>query len=90
MDNLARNAFMAKQAGLSYGKWKAMQPIVTVAKKQVKTKVCPWCGKQFEASGKKEYCDNLCNRNAYYNRNKERISKLNKENRRKRKELANL
>jgi hypothetical protein len=35
MDNLARNAMLAKQSGLSYGKWKAMQPIVEIKKPEI-------------------------------------------------------
>ena len=82
MDRLARNAMLARQANMSYGKWKAMQPIVPIAEKKetspVKMKVCPWCGKQFEAKGKKVYCDDFCRNQDYYERNKERISKKKK------------
>ena len=35
MDRLARNAMLARQAGMSYGKWKAMQPVVETKKPEI-------------------------------------------------------
>ena len=35
MDRLARNAMLARQAGMSYGKWKALQPVVEAKKPEI-------------------------------------------------------
>ena len=58
MDNLARNAMLARQAGLSYGKWKALQP-ATVPTKEAELaglKVCPHCEKRFNGRNNQKYC----------------------------------
>lgn len=48
MDKLSREVAMAREAGMSYGKWKAMQPVVEPAPKRVgRTVVCAYCGKEF-------------------------------------------
>lgn len=60
MDRLARNAMLAKQAGLSYGQWKAMQPIVPVAEVPDDWRKCPECGTKFEPKGRKKYCNYEC------------------------------
>lgn len=68
MDNLARNAMLAKQANLSYGKWKAMQPIVEIKKPEIQEgeKKCPGCGKLFMPGNKKQiYCEVVCQRETY-------------------------
>ena len=76
MDNLARNAMLAKQAGMSYGRWKAMQQPVKV-EKQIPEGwlVCQNCGKAFKPKTKKKqsYCDVNCQKQAY--RRKERQQK---------------
>ena len=69
MDNLARNAMLAKQAGMSYGKWKALQPRVEV-KVQKETKPltneskCIRCGTVFYKADKRKrlYCNEECGR----------------------------
>ena len=95
MDNLARNAMLAKQAGMSYGKWKAMQPIVPVAKKELeetkKEKVCPWCGNKFVTSkfnGKQKYCNTVCQQTAYYENNKKKYAEWQRESRKRKNALA--
>ena len=90
MDRLTRNAMLAKQAGMSYGKWKAMQPIVPIAEKKASKdlKVCPWCGEKFETSGKKIYCGDFCREQHYYKKNKERLIKYMKEYKQKKKEAV--
>ena len=74
MDRLARNAMLARQANMSYGKWKAMQPIVEVDKDAVPEgwRVCEWCGKAFKPKTKKKqrFCDFVCQRYAYFAKNK--------------------
>ena len=56
-DNLAREAMLAKQAGMSYGRWKATQEIVVPKRKN--ERICPNCGNKFVSTSKK-YCDSIC------------------------------
>lgn len=68
MDRLARNAMLARQAGMTYGKWKAMQPVVPIEKKGVIPDHwvrCEECGKAFPPKGSKRFCDLECRRIAY-------------------------
>ena len=62
MDNLARNALLATQAGMSYGKWKAMQPVVVIEKRELPegVKLCRYCGKEFDSVNNKKYCSSEC------------------------------
>ena len=71
MDRLAKNAMLAKQAGLSYGRWKAMQPRVEVdTEKTEGWTVCEWkrCGKAFPPKHGKKFCDAYCRQEAYKER----------------------
>ena len=69
MDRLARNAMLARQAGMSYGKWKAMQPVVNV--KEMKELPegwikCECCEKPFKPfSGNQRYCEYMCRERGY-------------------------
>lgn len=66
MDNLARNAMLAREAGMSYGKWKAMQVPVEVKKPgpDPNTITCPECGAAFvKDSPKRKYCSYRCQHN---------------------------
>jgi hypothetical protein len=67
MDRLARNAMLAKQANMSYGKWKAMQPIVEVKEKPKPDgwRECEHCGKPFQPKQGKRFCTEECRREAY-------------------------
>ena len=67
MDQLAKDAAAARAAGMSYGKWKALQePVVEEAPKVVEIpegwKRCPHCGKIFKPAPRKakKYCEPLC------------------------------
>ena len=73
MDRLARNAMLAKQAGMSYGQWKALQPIVTVEKQKIPEgwKTCKHCGKPFKPIQGKQFCDIYCRQKAYTARQRE-------------------
>ena len=74
MDNLARNAMLAKQAGMSYGKWKAMQEPAPIKKQEIPEgwKKCPGCGKAFEPHDVRQiYCDALCRNSKNQNRHRE-------------------
>lgn len=70
MDRLARNAMLAKQANMSYGKWKALQPIVPIVREETIPegyKKCELCGKPFKPyKGLQKYCDGSCRVQAYY------------------------
>ena len=76
MDNLARNAMLARQDGVSYGKWKAMQPIVKVEPEKDEIpegwKRCEVCGKPFKKNGQKLYCDLACREKKRNQRRRER------------------
>jgi hypothetical protein len=82
MDNLARDAMLADQAGMSYGKWKAMHPNTTPKKEDVIPKgwgVCEFCGKPFK--GGRRFCDIECRTKAY----KDKAREIQKEYYKKRK-----
>jgi hypothetical protein len=65
-DKLAQEVSKAIAAGMSYGKWKAMQPPVTEEKGLAEGwKVCPYCGKRFKAKNGKKYCEDYCRIMAY-------------------------
>lgn len=69
MDNLAREAMLAKQNNMSYGKWKALH-YVPPAPKPVKVEkpksefeaTCVCCGKTFVRENKRRrlYCSRYC------------------------------
>lgn len=61
MDRLSRNAMLAKQAGMSYGKWKAMQPPVDATKTIPDGwKACEYCGKPFPPKSHQRFCEYSC------------------------------
>jgi hypothetical protein len=65
-DTLAQEVAMALAAGMSYGKWKALQAIVTVQKELPEGwKICPQCGKPLKSSCGKRFCDIDCRTKAY-------------------------
>lgn len=63
------NAMLASQAGMSYGKWKALQPVVPIATKKEEIpegwKACEYCGKQFKPRNGKRFCDGECRKAAW-------------------------
>ena len=76
MDRLARNAMLARQAGMSYGKWKALQPVVPIEKVERPLpegwKTCEQCGKEFFSLRKAQrFCELGCRNEAYAERNRE-------------------
>lgn len=92
MDNLARDAALAKDAGMSYGQWKAMYPNTKVdelkikpVKKEVEPgwKVCPHCGKKFKpnkfASTRQTYCEIGCQKEAQKARDKDKMREYYRE-----------
>ena len=79
MDRLARNAMLARQAGMSYGKWKALQPRVEPQKPELSEyeRVCAYCGKTFVKKNKQVqiYCELYCRMEAQKERDKQRKDK---------------
>lgn len=67
MDRLARNAMLARQAGMSYGKWKAMQQPVKVEEMPIPEgwRKCEYCGEIFKRTQGRRFCDLECRRLAY-------------------------
>lgn len=74
MDRLAMNAMLAMKAGMSYGKWKALQPAVVPERKELPdgVKICPYCGKEFRGRKNKKYCNPECT--AQYNNLRRRVT----------------
>ena len=74
-DKLSQEVSQALAAGMSYGKWKAMQAPVEIPKKPPKecftTQVCLNCGCEFVRYDrvKRKYCGDRC-RDAYYQRSR--------------------
>jgi hypothetical protein len=66
-DKLAQEVSQAIAAGLSYGKWKALQPVVAVEPQAIPDgwQPCEYCGKPFKRVGGKRYCEAYCRLEAY-------------------------
>jgi hypothetical protein len=72
VDKLAQDASKAIAAGMSYGKWKAMQqPVKTENGLPEGWKICPQCGKKFKAGKNKKFCEAYCRNMAYYDKERE-------------------
>ena len=77
MDNLAKDAAAALAAGMSYGKWKAMQEEGAIERKLPKGwRVCLHCGKPFKPTGNsiQKYCEYVCQRAAADARSREKAA----------------
>lgn len=71
-DKLAQDVSKAIAAGMSYGRWKAMQQPVAVEKSIPEGwKVCPYCKKPFKPVQGKRYCEDYCRRMAYAPKHRE-------------------
>lgn len=75
MDKLAKDAAAALAAGMSYGKWKAMQdkPVVVEPKPGELPegwRICEWCGKPYKPYSRRaqKYCELRCQQAASYAR----------------------
>ena len=80
MDNLARDAMAASNAGMSYGKWKALQENKPIKPSQEKDfyaefkKKCEWCGTEFMFSRKTQrFCSMHCYHKDYYQKRKANV-----------------
>ena len=63
MDNLAKEAVIARSSGMSYGKWKAMQtPTKIEPKVDPNIRKCLNCGNEIIQRGNRVriYCDAYC------------------------------
>lgn len=73
MDKLSREVAQALACGMSYGRWKALQPIAPVVPKKIPDgwRACECCGKPFKSVQGKRFCDPTCRSKAYESRAKE-------------------
>jgi hypothetical protein len=81
-DNLAKDAAAALAAGMSYGRWKAMNPNTVRAEPESDEipdgwKLCKHCGKQFKPrKGTRQfYCEPWCQKEAHRERDRKRKRK---------------
>ena len=82
MDNLARSAMLAKQKGMSYGRYQALYG-KPVAKQEESTedvdfvnlRNCQWCGKQFKKKPRtgQKYCSDYCREEAMKQRKRDKV-----------------
>ena len=72
MDNLAKDAMKAKQAGMSYGRWKALQEPAKPKTRKIPDgwRCCAYCGEPFKPRPHQKFCDIECRENAYSGRTK--------------------
>ena len=71
-DKLAQDVSQAIAAGMSYGRWKAMQPIATTASKLPDGwRKCEYCRKPFKGVQGKRFCDVTCQKQSYKERTKQ-------------------
>lgn len=77
-DKLAQDAAAALAAGMSYGKWKGLQPPVKIEKEIPEGwKICEYCGKPYKpTTGRpQKYCEANCTNKAFQERHKQKIAK---------------
>ena len=61
VDKLSFEAAQARAAGLSYGRWKAMQPPPTEEPIELRgLKLCKYCGEPFKPRTTQIYCNMDC------------------------------
>lgn len=79
LDQLTKDSIAAEKAGMSYGKWKAMQEPVAIEPKPipgvVRYDVCRYCGEEFPICTKrvKVYCSEYCRNHAWNKIQRERM-----------------
>lgn len=78
-DKLTQENAQALAAGMSYGKWKALQPVAVKEEKPslpiYDMRKCAFCGLEFRqtySSSRKKYCGDWCRKAAYDKRCRER------------------
>lgn len=89
-DKLAQEAAAAKAAGMSYGKWKAMQSAPVEVKKEIPDgwRVCEYCGRPYKPKTKRsqKYCEVYCAKHANDERNRKRRNEYAREWRKRKRE----
>ena len=92
-DRLAQDVSAATAAGMSYGKWKAMQnnPVTIEKKIPEGWQICDYCGKPYKPKTKRpqRYCEAECQRKAQYERDRAKLNQYKKDWRTKQKEGCN-
>lgn len=77
-DKLSQDAAAARAAGMSYGKWKALQsdPVREKNGTLEGWLVCQYCGKPFKPKTKRPqiYCEIYCQREAQKERDRQRVA----------------
>ena len=88
MDRLARNAMLAREAGMTYGKWKALQPVVEIEKPDMPKGMvpCEWCRKPFFKKSNKRFCNDECRVEAYAAKQREYNAEMQRRWRKRQKE----
>lgn len=77
-DKLAQDAARALAAGMTYGKWKSLQPVIDPPPRKLPEgfirQTCEFCNCVFICSDsrKRRFCGDLCRRRAYEKRKCER------------------
>ena len=74
MDNLTKQAVLARRAGVSYGKWMAMNAPAEIEKKIPEGwPICKYCKKPFKPRSKRQrvFCDVVCQQQEYYETHRE-------------------
>lgn len=86
-NRLTSDAIAAKEAGMSYGQWKALHPNTEhiTAMDDDKYVPCPNCGKPFIQKRNQKYCGAFCQQQYYYRANNEKYRLKQKKIREKRK-----
>lgn len=73
---------------MSYGKWKALQPVVDIEKPDVPDGMvtCEWCRKPFKKRNHKRFCDDYCRTQAYAEKQKKYNAEMQRRWRQRQKE----
>ena len=77
-DKLAQESAMALAAGMSYGKWKAMQSCKEIKRTDQSSnwRICEWCGKPFMLKTNRNHVKCIeCRRMEYDTAHKKRKAK---------------
>ena len=97
-DQLTMDCIAARQAGMSYGQWKAWKALQerkdvpvpepdsepVVIELAYEGKKCEWCSKPLPANTRRRFCNDHCKQQSYYYRNYAEIQVREKARRDKR------
>ena len=86
-DRLSQEATLAIAAGMSYGKWKAMQPLIDMPTEKIsdcRTRACQRCGILFllnkKGNGVKKFCSDDCRDRFYRERKAQIVQEIKQKN----------